>query len=173
MKISYLLLITTLTFANSFLAEANEKNIIGNWITYIGKKGNKNICYVYSNPVNENNEKNADKNEKRTAYVSINYLGDDRYTFSYSPGFMIDKNKTVAITIANKTIDLDNNFGSFAPTYSAEQDVYIVDTLIKETNYQPSFTMSSYPNRSQVATMDIFSVNGLVDALSYLAKNCK
>lgn len=139
---------------------------IGNWITYIEKKGKKKICYTYSNPI----KTKIFVGERDSPYINLNYLGENNFTITVKPGFEISQNHPILIIIdEERKYNLNSKYKNFAATYNSDQDNHIINLLIKTTyNY---FTIKSYKTDDNLA-LDFYSLSGFKDSLQYLKNNC-
>ena len=142
-----------------------EQRNTGNWITHIEEKGNKKICYAYSNPV----QTRLYEGTRAIPYITINYLKGKGMTITVYTGYEIMDNHPVTINIENKNVDLNNVFRDHAVTYGSSQDIYLINLFIKTT--EDHFSVKSYKDKNNVA-IDYYSLSGLKEALKYLENNC-
>ncbi len=143
-----------------------QQRNIGNWITYIEKKGKQKICYTYSSPINTK----LYTGERGDAYVNINYLGRDKFTITAYVGYDLSKQHPFILTVdEDKNHNLDSSYESYATTYNSDQDNYLINLLIKTNiNY---FSIKSYKDDKNFA-LDYYSLSGFKESLQYLKNNC-
>jgi hypothetical protein len=158
------LAILTIQSVNANTSTQKSKHF-NNWIAYIEQKGNKKVCYAFT----EHTNRTLLHKSKSKAFFVINYLPAKKFTLSYLPGFIIDKNFPVKLQYSNKQIVLNNQYYSFAATYSAQQDNSILDLFIKRP--EENFFIKSYRKKNQAA-QDYFSLAGLRQALIHLQSHC-
>ena len=145
--------------------EKQQRNI-GNWITYIEKKGKQKICYTYSTPI----KTMSYMGERSTPYVNINYLGINKFSITAYAGYDLSKQHPVIMTIdQDKKHSLNNSYENYAATYNSDQDNYLINLLIKTTiDY---FSIKSYDNDKNFA-LDYYSLSGFKESLQYLKNHC-
>ena len=160
------ILLTILTIYN-VEANSNTQNqkIFSNWIAHIEQKSNKKICYAFT----EHYKRSLLDQRKPKALFVVNYSPQKHFTLSYLPGFLIDTDFLVKLKFSNKEIALDNKYQTFAATYSAQQDINIIDLFIKEA--EENFVIKSFRKKKQAA-LDYFSLVGFKQAITYLRSNC-
>ena len=160
------ILLTILTIQGVY-ANTNTHNQkhFNNWIAHIEQKSNKKICYAFT----EHFKRSLLDHPKPKALFVVNYSPQQHFTLSYIPGFIIDTNFLVELKFLNKKIALDNKYQSFAATYSAHQDISIIDLFIKGA--EKNFVIKSFREKNQAA-LDYFSLTGFKQAITYLRSNC-
>ena len=160
----YFLSLYFISFAEAKDIKKEQRNA-GNWIAYIEKKGNKKICYTYSNPV----KIRLYQEERGIPYVNINYLDKKRFTITVYVGYEIATNYPVSINIDNKKIALKNISQNYAITYDSSQDTYLINLFVKSMS--DHFVIKSYKDKDNLA-IDYYSLSGLKEALKYLENKC-
>ena len=171
-KLSLLLILSYFCIISVYIpadAKNNTQKLqrnIGNWITYIEKKGKKKICYTYSNPIKER----MFTGERDVPYINLNYLGQNNFTITAKPGFDISQKHPILIIIdGDRKYNLNNKYKNFATTYNSDQDNHIINLLIKTTNN--NFIIKSYMDEDNIA-LDYYSLSGFKESLQYLKNNC-
>ena len=143
-----------------------QQRNIGNWITYIEKKGKQKICYAYSTPI----KSILYLGERSAPYVNINYLGTDKFSITAYAGYTLSKQYPFIMTInEDKNHNLNNAYENYATTYNSDQDNYLINLLIKtKINY---FSIKSYDTDKNF-TLDYYSLSGFKESLQYLKNHC-
>ena len=167
--IGFLVYLCFLCIVSPIEAKTNvqkQQRNIGNWITYIQKKGKKKICYTYSTPI-----KTMLYMKKRGApYININYLVINKFSITAYAGYDLSKQHPIIMTIdKDKNHSLNNSYENYATAYNSDQDNYLINLLIKTTiNY---FSIKSYDNDENFA-LDYYSLSGFKESLQYLKNHC-
>ena len=138
----------------------------GNWITHIEQKGNKKICYIYSIPT----KTRIFDGIRGVPYFCVNYFINEGFSISVNPGFKIAENTPFEIIIEKKATNLNTFNSYYAVTYNSDQDIYLINKLIKTAADYFVIKSTSYQKK---LTMDYYNLSGFLEALKYLESNCK
>ena len=125
--IGFLVYLCFLCIVSPIEAKTNvqkQQRNIGNWITYIQKKGKKKICYTYSTPI-----KTMLYMKKRGApYININYLVINKFSITAYAGYDLSKQHPIIMTIdKDKNHSLNNSYENYATAYNSDQDNYLIN----------------------------------------------
>lgn len=164
MKLLANLLVFFLVFTsiNSKSSAENHESIkvFGEW----GMINYPSMCFAFNHPYKTRNFEGF----RNKPYVLIKYIEKDRFSLNIRPGFKVNQEKSVLLTIGTKTHMLKNLDFYNAITFSADQDIKIINSLLTEADY---FKVESFSSSDRTA-IDFYSLDGLKDALHYMNHNC-
>ena len=138
-----------------------EEQILGDWkFVKFTQNDAHNYCYIYTEP--KRTKATAIDGEGR--YIMI--VNNDGYaTVGVSSNFDLDNSKGFIVTANNRSHLLNVTSLDQAQTYSANQDVALIDDLLKDEDF---FQIRSYSSDDKTA-LDYYSLNGFTKALKKLS----
>ena len=165
-------LITSLIYIliNAHFAQATSKFFdlkeVKNWRIIAELDGNKKICYAIISPY-RNKQLIGNINDPK---FIVSYKGHLSYSISFSVLSTLLPSQGVKLFVNDSEYILKvNNHGKNAITYSAEQDVCIINDIISAPY---TFKVKSESINGDIGIM-YFSSLGLQEAIMYMEKNCK
>lgn len=158
MSLLAIFLSTSTSFAKSSVVR------IGDWnIMKVEKDGHKQ-CTAYAKPFRTK----GSTFDRQKPYAVVEYRGVKSYSFGVSPGYNIDATKGVILKIDNKSRLLDIKLAGNAWTFSANQDVNLMNDMMKNQKFME---IRSYDGNDNT-TVDYYSLKGLVNVVNYFDARC-
>ena len=163
--IFYVLLLLVLPGTTAFAMQAKQYKKIGNWHVYIfGVKG-KNKCYAYTMPYRTR----IYEADREQPYLMLYYGSPAQYMISSSSGFEIDRTKGCILEANGNSYRLNVEAEEIAWTYTASQDISIINQLIKG---DPFLQIRAY-SKADAEVLDYYSTSELKKVDAYFGKHCQ
>ena len=138
----------------------------GDWKIVTGKHDGENFCYAYTTPYRT---KAYDGLNRSKPYIVFANKGKNSVSLGVDTGFVIDANQGVTLSVNGEIHLLDVKLNKNAWTYTATQDVSIIDDLIQSDG---NVEVRSYDLDGKTA-VDYYSLKGILHVLRDLKTNCQ
>ncbi len=146
-------------------AVAGNKQV-GDWKIVAGKLEGKNFCYAYTTPYRT---KAYDGQNRTRPYIILANKGKNSVSLGVDSGFVIDAKQGVTLSANGEIHLLDVKLNKNAWTYTATQDVSIINDLVQSDG---NVEIRSYDMDGKAA-VDYYSLKGILHVLGDLKTNCQ
>lgn len=137
--------------------------LFDNW--YVLGNSNSLQCHAVSTP----NYTRVFHGTRDIPYLMISYIPKYFFTISVYSGFELSKSSPFLIQIGSRSYLLKRNRDYFAYTYNSNDDVRIINDIIKNHDL---IKVHSYNLNKQLA-IDYYPIEGLLRAMTFMMENCQ
>lgn len=162
-KILFLSMLGLILSTSSSYAHSNLVRI-GDWNIIRETKNNKHSCIAYSTAFRTK----GSTFDREKPYAVIENKGKKEYSVGINPGYTIDIQKGMTVKMNRKSRLLDVKLAKTAWTFSAAQDSFLLNDMLKNQKFM---TVRSYDDKDNV-TVDYYSLRGLVNVINYFDGHC-
>jgi hypothetical protein len=165
-SIALSILLLSAAFVEAAPVRLYNKHTFGDWKLYEGKDEGRKVCYAVSEPYRTRGFYGI----KSKSWISITFLGKDKFTVSGNTGFNTLPNSEWILKVDNNhPISLQVLPNGSIWSYSSKQDIQILNAMQSGLS---NFTVRSYSTSNQTS-LDYYSLKGVRKAISYMNQNCR